>query len=82
VTELSPDVSAWETKIATWLKATGRTETWFREVATDCLGLREGERTASAQQQVAKALKSLGWVKDKQQSYRGQHRVVVWRAPK
>jgi len=82
VAEVAPDAPAYQPKIAEWLAQTGRTETWFADVAAHCPELPEGRSISSAQKQVAKALKSLGWVKDKQQRYRGQHRVVVWRAPK
>jgi len=81
MTEVPLDADAFESKIAAWLMSNNKTETWFQEIATDCLELSEDERTNSAQIQMAKALRLLGWDNVVQKS-RGKRRVAVWIAAK
>jgi len=80
--EAAPEPRDWATEITQWLQATGKTQTWYKQVLADALRLEEGERAAPSPGQVGKALRGLGWVKDKYQSGQGKDRAVVWRAPK
>jgi predicted P-loop ATPase len=68
--------SVYEDHLGAWLERTGKTVTWWEEIATDFLDVDEDRWTnRQIQMEVAKALKALGWVKGKRERIHG---VLVW----
>jgi Virulence-associated protein E len=72
--------SVYEDDIGSWLERSGKTVIWWEEIARDFLSLpRERWADRRAQMEIAKALKALGWDKDKRERIPGVGLVVPWR---
>lgn len=59
--------SVYEDELGAWLERTDRKVTWWEEIATEHLSLPKDRWNRSLQMEVTKALKALGWWKDKRQ---------------
>jgi predicted P-loop ATPase len=76
--------SVYEDELADWLERTHKTVTWWEQIADDWLTVdKEKWPDRRIQMEVAKALRALGWYKDKRQrlSLPGQREkfIVPWR---
>jgi hypothetical protein len=72
--------SVYEDVLGSWLERTGKKMTWWEEIASDYLSLPlEKWADRRIQMEVAKALKALGWEKDKRERLPSGVRVVPWR---
>ena len=75
--------NVYEEKIFEWLENNSKEETWWEDVADECLGLPVEKWTRPIQMQVADALRRLGWTKGSQKrlnDVKGK-RIVPWRKP-
>jgi predicted P-loop ATPase len=74
--------SVYEDDLGHWLERSSRKVTWWEEIATEHLSLPKDRWNRIQQMEVTKALKALGWWKDKRQrvSIGGESKLVVpWR---
>jgi hypothetical protein len=72
--------SVYEDDLAAWLERTKKTVTWWEELARDYLLLpRERWADRRVQMELSKALKALGWYKDRRQRLGDASLVVPWR---
>jgi predicted P-loop ATPase len=74
--------SVYKDDLGDWLERTGRTVTWWEEIATEHLSLPKDRWNRNIQMAVTQALKALGWVKEKRERvYMGRESklVVPWR---
>jgi predicted P-loop ATPase len=74
--------SVYEDDLGSWLERTGRTVTWWEEIATEHLSLSRDRWNRNIQMSVTQALKALGWVKEKRERVYvgGESKLVVpWR---
>jgi putative DNA primase/helicase len=72
--------SVYEDDLGAWLERTKRTVTWWEQIAQDYLVLaRERWADRRLQMVVAKALKALGWHKDRRERMGDAGLVVPWR---
>ena len=59
--------SVYEDELADWLERTNKTVTWWEQIAEDVLELGKDRWDRRIQMEVTKALKAIGWYKDKRQ---------------
>jgi len=72
--------SVYEDDLGAWLERTRKAVTWWEQLAQDYLQLpRERWADRRLQMEVAKALKALGWYKDKRERQGDAGLIVPWR---